>query len=70
MKLMGGKINNNSSYYLLLLFLVFFIKAYLVKVSYNYIFPKLSYNLGYTGKFIELNYYESMIVVILFSNLI
>lgn len=60
----------DSLQFFLMIFLVFLIKAFLVQWSYNWIMPKLIYNInGKQGDFRKISYIESIIVVILFNNL-
>jgi len=74
--LFGGKtlesINITSPLQLIIsVFIIFFIQSWLVQWSYNTIFPLLIYNTtGYNNNnFKPLTYTESIIVVILFTNL-
>ena len=66
----GNKMKINSMNLFFMMVLIFLIKAWLVQWSYNYIMPKLIYNMtGQTKDFRKLSYMESIIVVILFNNL-
>jgi len=66
----GKKMKIDSLQFFFVILLVFLIKAWLVQVSYNWIFPKLRYNMtGNQGNFRKLSYIEAIIVVILFNNL-
>ena len=66
----GNKMRVDSLQFFLMIFLVFLIKAFLVQWSYNWIMPKLIYNInGKQGDFRKISYIESIIVVILFNNL-
>tara|TARA_B100001094_G_C18077297_1_gene743303 strand:+ start:284 stop:514 length:231 start_codon:yes stop_codon:yes gene_type:complete len=66
----GNKMRVDSLQFFLMIFLVFLIKAFLVQWSYNWIMPKLIYNInGRQGDFRRLSYIEAIIVVILFNNL-
>ena len=66
----GNKMRVDSLQFFLMIFLVFLIKALLVQWSYNWIMPKLIYNInGKQGNFRRLSYIEAIIVVILFNNL-
>ena len=66
----GKKMKIDSLQFFFVILLVFLIKAWLVQVSYNWIFPKLRYNMtGNQSDFRRLSYMEAIIVVILFNNL-
>ena len=66
----GKKMKIDSLQFLLVILMVFLIKAFLVQWSYNWIMPKLIYNInGKQDNFRQLSYMESIIVVILFNNL-
>ena len=66
----GNKMKVNSMNLFIMMVLVFLIKAWLVQWSYNYIMPKLTYNMGNkTNDFRKLSYMESIVVVRLFNNL-
>ena len=66
----GKKMKIDSLQFFLVILLVFLIKAWLVQWSYNWIMPKLIYNInGKQGNFRKLSYIEAIIVVILFNNL-
>ena len=74
--LFGGKtlesIGVTSSWQLIIsVFIIFFIQVWLVQWSYNTIFPLLIYNTtgNNNNNFKPLTYAESIIVVILFTNL-
>ena len=67
----GNKMKVNSMNLFFMMVLIFLIKAWLVQWSYNYIMPKLTYNMGNkTNDFRKLSYMESIVVVILFNNLL
>ena len=66
----GKKMKIDSLQFFLVILVVFLIKAWLVQWSYNWIMPKLVYNVnGKQGNFRRLSYMEAIIVVILFNNL-
>ena len=66
----GKKMKIDSLHFFLVILVVFLIKAWLVQWSYNWIMPKLIYNVnGKQGDFRRLSYMEAIIVVILFNNL-
>ena len=66
----GKKMKIDSLQFFLVILVVFLIKAWLVQWSYNWIMPKLVYNVnGKQGDFRRLSYMEAIIVVILFNNL-
>ena len=66
----GKKMKIDSIQFFFVILLVFLIKAFLVQWSYNWIMPKLIYNInGKQGDFRRLSYMEAIIVVILFNNL-
>ena len=66
----GKKMKIDSLQFFLVILMVFLIKAFLVQWSYNWIMPKLIYNVnGKRGDFRRLSYMEAIIVVILFNNL-
>ena len=66
----GKKMKIDSLQFFLVILVVFLIKAWLVQWSYNWIMPKLIYNInGKNSDFRKLSYMESIIVVILFNNL-
>ena len=59
---------NNIGFFFMLI-IVFFLNVMLVQWSYNKVFPILSSNMGYNGKFRPLTFGESILVVILFNSL-
>ena len=72
----GGKINKMikdeniitlfTVFFMILLFLL--IKAYVVQITYNMMWPKIVENSGGdTSRFKPLTFYEALIMVILFS---
>ena len=66
----GKKMKIDSLQFFLVILMVFLIKAFLVQWSYNWIMPKLIYNInGKQGDFRQLSYMEAIIVVIFFNNL-
>ena len=66
----GKKMKIDSFQFFFVILMVFLIKAFLVQWSYNWIMPKLIYNInGKQGDFRRLSYMEAIIVVILFNNL-
>ena len=66
----GKKMKIDSIQFFFVILLVFLIKAFLVQWSYNWIMPKLIYNInGKQGDFRRLSYMEAIVVVILFNNL-
>ena len=66
----GKKMKIDSLQFFLVILVVFLIKAWLVQWSYNWIMPKLIYNInGKNSDFRKLSYMEAIIVVILFNNL-
>jgi len=66
----GKKMKIDSLQFFFVILVVFLIKAWLVQWSYNWIMPKLIYNInGLQSDFRRLSYMESIIVVILFNNL-
>ena len=66
----GKKMKIDSLQFFLVILVVFLIKAFLVQWSYNWIMPKLIYNInGLQSDFRKLSYMEAIIVVILFNNL-
>jgi len=47
---------------------LFLLRAYIVQISYNIIWPKISSNNGYDeSEFVPLKYYDALMLVILFS---
>ena len=66
----GTKLKVDSLQFFIAMIAVFFIKVYLVQWSYNRVFPVLKYNMtGTQGEFRKLTYMDSIVVVILFTNL-
>ena len=66
----GKKMKIDSLQFFFVIFAVFLIKAFLVQWSYNWIMPKLIYNInGKQSDFRKLSYMEAIILVILFNNL-
>ena len=66
----GKRMKIDSFHFFFVILMVFLIKAWLVQWSYNWIMPKLIYNLnGKQSSFRKLSYMEAIIVVILFNNL-
>tara|TARA_B100001094_G_C17629256_1_gene529677 strand:+ start:33 stop:263 length:231 start_codon:yes stop_codon:yes gene_type:complete len=64
------KMKIDSLQFFFVIIAVFLIKAFLVQWSYNWIMPKLIYNInGENSDFRKLSYMEAIIVVILFNNL-
>ena len=51
-----------------MIILVLFLKAYIVQITYNIMWPKIVQNSGGdTSRFRPLNFYEALMMVILFS---
>jgi hypothetical protein len=51
-----------------MIILVIFIKTYIVQITYNIMWPKIVQNSGGdTSRFRPLNFYEALMMVILFS---
>ena len=56
---------------LLIIIVLFLLRAYIVQISYNLIWPKIVENTGGdSSNFTPLTFYESLIIVILFSFLL
>ena len=65
-----SKLKIDSLQFFLVILVVFLIKSWLVKWSYNTVMPKLISNMTGTDRnFRRLSYLEAIVVVILFNNL-
>jgi len=67
-KMFKNKDINTMGGLCLMIILVLLIKAYIVQITYNMMWPKIVSNSGGdTSRFTPLTFYESLMMVILFS---
>jgi len=63
----NSSVQNMITVFMLSIFLLF-VRAYIVQISYNIIWPKFMYNLGGDRRNFEpISFYDSLLLVILFS---